>query len=123
MVADATIGAVIFVDYLGPTEWFDRARTAATHVVSKALRVPTDQVVVRRIATEGGGPDMEVWVELSTEEQLYRIGAPVAEKIAAGIRAEEGEDAPNVWVMYRVVPRSHAFRNGEPRARGQRTFE
>jgi hypothetical protein len=31
--------------------------------------------------------------------------------------------AQDVWVMYRVVPLSHAFLNGEPRGRGTPTFD
>ena len=76
---------------------------------------------MRRLATDDDGHDIELWIELSTDEQLYRFGRSIAQRISAGLRPDEND--PKVWVMYRVVPLSHAFLNGEPRGRGTATFE
>jgi hypothetical protein len=106
---------MIFVDYLGPATRFADARDVVVREVAAALRVPPTQVVVRRIVTEDVAGYVEVWVELSSEEQLYRVGRRIAERVS---RELEDGTGTNVWVMYRVVPRSHAFLNGEPRGRG-----
>jgi hypothetical protein len=89
--------------------------------VAAALRVPREQVVVRRLVTEGGVDEIELWVELSSDEQLYRLGQQIAQRVSAGLRADGPTD--DVWVMYRVVPLSHAFLNGEPRGRGTPSFD
>ena len=50
------------------------------------MRMPPDQIAVRRIVTEGDGDDVELWIELSTDEQLYRSGRQIAQRISAGLR-------------------------------------
>ena len=112
---------MIFVDYLGPADRLPQVHEVVRREVGTSLRMPPDQIAVRRIVTEGENQDVELWIELSSEEQLYRSGRQIAQRISAGLRAD-GE-GPKVWVMYRVVPLSHAFLNGEPRARGIATFE
>jgi hypothetical protein len=112
---------MIFVDYLGPAERLPQVREVVTQAVGAALRVPADQVSVRRLVTEDEGEDIELWVELSTDEQLYRLGRDIAQRVTAGLRPE-GE-GPDVWVMYRVVPLSHAFLNGQGRGRGTPTLD
>jgi hypothetical protein len=112
---------MIFVDYLGPADRLPRVREVVPREVGASLRMPPDQIAVRRIVTEGDSEDVELWIELSSEEQLYRSGRQIAQRISAGLRPD-GE-GPKIWVMYRVVPLSHAFLNGEPRARGIATFE
>ena len=108
---------MIFVDYLGPGERFPSVREVVRREVGASMRVPPEQVAVRRIVTEADGDhDVELWVELSTDEQLYRLGRQMAGRISAGLRPEG--DGPNVWVMFRVVPLSHAFLTGQPRGRG-----
>jgi hypothetical protein len=111
---------MIFVDYLGPASKFPDARVVVAREVAAALRVPATQVVVRRIVTEDTAGYVEVWVELSSEEQLYRVGRQIAQAVAEELRDDTGT---NVWVMYRLVPRSHAFLNGEPRGRGTPGYE
>jgi hypothetical protein len=119
---DATIlGRMIFVDYLGPAERLPRVREVVGREVGAAMRVPPEQVSVRRIVTEDPGDEIELWIELSTDEQLYRLGRPIAQRVTAGLRPNG--DGPDVWVMYRVVPLSHAFLNGVGRARGTPTFD
>ena len=112
---------MIFVDYLGPGERLPQVREIVAREVGAALRVPASQVVVRRLLTEDPRDEVELWIELSSDEQLYRLGRQIAQRVSAALRAEAG--GPEVWVMYRVVPLSHAFLNGEPRARGTPTFE
>jgi hypothetical protein len=109
---------VIFVDYLGPAEQLERVREVVTREVAAAMRVPAGQVVVRRVLTDSADQAIELWVELSSDEQLYRLGQRMARQISEGLGG-----AQDVWVMYRVVPLSHAFLNGEPRGRGTPTFD
>jgi hypothetical protein len=112
---------MIFVDYLGPADRLPRVREVVTGEVGAAMRVPPEQVAVRRISTDDEHDEVELWIELSTDEQLYRFGRQIAQRISAGLRPEGA--GPHVWVMYRVVPLSHAFLNGEARGRGTATFE
>jgi hypothetical protein len=112
---------MIFVDYLGPAERYDGAREVARREVAAAMRVPPEQVSVRRIVTEDTGDDVELWVELSTDEQLYRLGRPIAQRVSSALRPDG--TGPDVWVMFRVVPLSNAFLNGVGRGRGTPTFD
>ncbi len=112
---------MIFVDYLGVPERLAEVREVVTREVAAALRVGADQVAVRRLVTDDPRDDVELWVELSTDEQLYRLGRHLAQRISAALRPDDS--GPNVWVMYRVVPLSHAFLNGDARARGTATLD
>ena len=112
---------MIFVDYLGSPAHYSRVRQVVEAQVAEAMRVPAAQVRVRRLVTEDEGTDVELWVELSSDEQLYRLAQKIAQGVAEGVRATG--DPLNVWVMFRVVPLSNAFLNGEPRARGTRSFD
>jgi len=112
---------MIFVDYFGTAARLGQVREVVTREVAAALRVGADQVAVRRLATDDDRDEIELWVELSTDEQLYRLGRDLAQRISAGLRPDG--KGPNVWVMYRVVPLSHAFLNGEARGRGTATLD
>jgi hypothetical protein len=112
---------MIFVDYLGPAERLPQVQTVVGREVGAAMRVKADQVAVRRIVTDDDRDEVELWIELSTDEQLYRLGRLIAQRISGGLRPDG--IGPEVWVMYRVVPLSHAFLNGEARGRGTATFE
>jgi hypothetical protein len=114
---------VIFVDYFGAGSRLAEVRQVVKREVAAALRIPPEQVVVRRIATddEEDREEVELWVELSTDEQLYRLGRQLSQAISASLRPNQA--GPNVWVMYRVVPLSHAFLNGEARSRGTATLD
>jgi hypothetical protein len=107
---------MIFVDYLGPGERLAKVREVVSREVGAAMRVPPTQVAVRRIVTEDAADEVELWIELSTDEQLYRLGRQIAGRVTAGLRPNGS--GPNVWIMYRVVPLSHAFLNAAPRGRG-----
>jgi len=112
---------MIFVDYLGSTQRLAQVSEVVKREVGAAMRVRPDQVAVRRIVTDDDRDEVELWVELSTDEQLYRLGRQLAHGISAGLRPDGV--GPQVWVMYRVVPLSNAFLNGEARGRGTATFE
>jgi hypothetical protein len=112
---------MIFVDYLGPSQRLPEVSDVVKREVGAVLRVRPDRVVVRRIVTDDDRDEVELWVELSTDEQLYRLGRQLAQRISAGLRPDGV--GPEVWVMYRVVPLSNAFLNGEARGRGTTTFE
>ena len=112
---------MIFVDYLGAASHLEPVSAVVKREVAAALRVGLDQVAVRRIVTEGDADAIELWVELSTDEQLYRLGRQLAQRISVGIRGEAS--SPDVWVMYRVVPLTHAFLNGAQRGRGTATLD
>ena len=112
---------MIYVDYFGGASRLGQVREVVSREVAAALRVGTDQVAVRRLATDDTRDEIELWVELSTDEQLYRLGRQLAQRISAGLRPDD--IGPNVWVMYRVVPLSHAFLNGEARGRGTATLD
>ena len=68
------------------------------------------------MVTEGDAPQIELWVELSSEEQLVRLGRDLAERLSAVVRQTSDVD---VWVMFRIVPLSRAFLNGVPRGRAR----
>jgi hypothetical protein len=112
---------MIFVDYLGPIQRLAQVSDVVRREVGAALRMRPDQVAVRRIVTDDDRDEVELWVELSADEQLYRLGRQLAQRISAGLRPDGV--GPQVWVMYRVVPLSNAFLNGEARGRGTATFE
>ncbi|HEY7065565.1 MAG TPA: hypothetical protein VII06_29090 [Chloroflexota bacterium] len=105
---------MLFVDIYGPADIFAATGAAIQARVAAAFRTPEANVVVRRIVTESPYPGVEVWIELSSEEQLYRYGRRLAADVSEAIRASHTVD---VWVLFRVVPLAHAFLNGEPRRR------
>jgi hypothetical protein len=105
---------MLFVDYYGPADLFGEIRRPVQEQVGGVFRTPADTVVVRRIVVESDYAGVEVWIELSSEEQLYRYGRRLASDVAAAIRAVREVD---VWVLFRVVPLERAFLNGAPRRR------
>ena len=107
---------MIFVEFFGPEETFGAVREPIGEALGRLLQVRPESVVVRRVVTEGGPDEAELWVELSSEEQVFRRGRDIAQALTAVVRERTRAD---VWVMFRVVPLSHAFRNGQPRARGR----
>src|SRR5215813_9012450 len=100
---------MIFVDYLGPAERLPKVSDVVCREVGAAMRMPPHQVAVRRVVTDDQRDEVELWIELSTDEQLYRLGRQIAQHISNGLRP--GGAGPNVWVMFRVVPLDHAFLN------------
>lgn len=83
--------------------------------IAEVLHARPEDVVVRRIEAESDYPGAEIWVELSSEEQLARHGPVLARTISEVIRSHAKTD---VWVLFRVVPLERVYLNGEPRRRG-----
>jgi hypothetical protein len=111
---------MLFVDYYGPEDLFGRVRGPVRECVGAVFRTPPDSIVVRRILADSDYPGVEVWIELSSEEQLYRYGRRLAADVSAAIRAAREVD---VWVLFRVVPLERAFLNGAPRRRDTTPLE
>src|SRR2546426_9762440 len=111
---------MIFVDYLGPAERLLQVGTVVGREVGAAMRVNADQVVVRRIVTDDDRDEVELWIELSTDEQLYRLGRQIAQRISGALRPDGS--GPDVWVMYRGGPLNPALLNGDARGRGPATL-
>ena len=109
-------GSVIFVELVGSQEAFGAIETPVRDALGRVLQVRPESIMVRRVVTEGGPAGAELWVELSSEEQVFRRGRDIATALTATVRERIDAD---VWVMFRVVPLSHAFLNGQPRARGR----
>jgi hypothetical protein len=111
---------MLFVDFYGPSDVYEGSRAAIQAELGRLFRVGADEVVVRRFQIESTRDDIELWVEVSTDEELYRNGRRVAGALAESVRRVSSRD---VWVMFRVVPLAQAFLNGEPRSRGIEAFE
>jgi hypothetical protein len=111
---------MLFVDYCGPAELYTATRAAVQERVAAVFRAPADEVIVRRVVVESEYAGVEVWVELSSEEQLYRYGRRLASEVSAAIRETHAVD---VWVMFRIVPLEHAFLNGSPRRRATASLD
>lgn len=111
---------MLFVDFFGPAEVFARTQRAIQEQVGRVFHTGEIGVVVRRFEVDEPRPEVEVWIEVSSEEQIYRFGRRIAAEISRVVRDQFDMD---VWVMFRVVPLAHAFLNGEPRARGVEAFE
>jgi len=106
---------VIFVDFIGAAETFAAIRDSVQRELGRVLRVPPDSIAIRRIVSEDGAGEADLWVELSSEEQVYRRGREIAAALTSVVQEHTGDE---VWVMFRVVPLRHAFLNGQPRSRG-----
>jgi hypothetical protein len=86
--------------------------------IARALNARPEDVVVRRIEADSAYTGSEVWVELSSEEQIARHGQLLAQEITEALRPF---DAGDTWVLFRIVPLAHVYLNGEPRRRGAAT--
>jgi hypothetical protein len=106
---------MIFAEFYGPTALFAASLLGMEQAIAKVLRVRPEDIVIRRIEAEDDYAGTEIWVELSSEEQLARHGRELARGLTEVIRSHVEGD---VWVLYRVVPLERVFLNGEPRRRG-----
>ena len=105
---------MLFVDYQGSRELFAATRQTIQERVACVFRVPLAEVVVRLRGQETDYTGVEIWVEVSSDEQVYRYGRQVARALSETIREQHDVD---VWTMFRVVPLERAFLNGVPRRR------
>jgi len=106
---------MIFAEFYGADALYSGLRTTLERGIADVLRARPEDVVLRRALIESHYPGTEIWVELSSEEQLAQYGRDIAQRITAAVRQESEDD---VWVLFRIVPLSHVFLNGEPRRRG-----
>jgi hypothetical protein len=111
---------MIFAEFYGPTALFAASLLGMEDAIAKVLRARTEDVVIRRIEAEDDYAGTEVWVELSSEEQLARHGRELARALTEVIRSHVEGD---VWVLFRVVPLDRVYLNGEPRRRGAAGFD
>jgi hypothetical protein len=105
-----------YVDYLGPPDLFEQLREPLRRDLAAVVRTDPAGVRIRRLASDPPYSEIELWVELSTEEQLIRLSRDIASRLSATARAASDLD---VWVMFRIVPLSQAFLNGSPRGRAR----
>jgi len=111
---------MIFSDFYGPAALYADARPTLQASIAHALNARPEDVVVRRVQVDSQYPGAEVWVELSSEEQLARHGRDLAQHITEVLRPYHAGD---VWVLFRIVPLAHVYLNGEPRRRGAATLD
>jgi len=111
---------VIVVEFVGAEEAFQTLSEPIRGELARRLGLRPESILVRRLVTQGGTETTELWVELSSEEQVFRRGREIAEAITELVQQRIETD---LWVMFRVVPLSHAFLNGRPRARGRANTE
>jgi hypothetical protein len=106
---------VIFAEFYGPPTLFAETVSQIEARIATVLRVRPDDVVIRRVETESDYSGAEVWIELSSQEQLARHGRDLASGVTSVIRSVVQAD---VWVLFRIVPLEYVYLNGEPRQRG-----
>lgn len=106
---------MIFAEFYGPSSLFADTLTLLENRIAETLHARAEDVVVRRIDAESDYPGTEIWVELSSEEQLALYGRELARQITSAVRSVVEGD---VWVLFRVVPLDRVYLNAEPRRRG-----
>jgi hypothetical protein len=106
---------MIFAEFYGPPSLFADSLAALETRIARVLNARREDVVIRRVDAESDYEGTEVWIELSSEEQLVRHGKELAQEVSAAIRAHIETD---VWVLFRIVPLDRVYLNGEPRRRG-----
>ena len=106
---------MIFAEFYGPTTLFAETMSHMEARIAAVLHARPDDVVIRRAESESDYSGVEIWIELSSEEQLARHGRDLARELSTVVRAQAQVD---VWVLFRIVPLDRVFLNGEPRARG-----
>jgi hypothetical protein len=111
---------VIFAEFYGPSSLFREVRPALAAGIAAVFRTRPEDVVIRGMELDTDHPALEVWIELSSEEQLVRHGSDLARQVTGVVRAHTDRD---VWVLFRIVPLERVYLNGEPRRRGAATLE
>ena len=111
---------MIFADFYGPPSLFAGTMVPLQEGIAGVFRARAEDVVLRRIEVDSDYPATEVWIELSSDEQLARHGKELSQTVTSIIQNAIPGD---VWVLFRVVPLRYVYLNGEPRARGMATLE
>ncbi|MEA2640719.1 MAG: hypothetical protein QOF51_2113 [Chloroflexota bacterium] len=106
---------MIFAEFYGPASTFAETLSTIEERIASVMNARPEDVVVRRVEAESDYPGAEIWIELSSEEQLARHGRELARQVTSAIRGQVESD---VWVLFRVVPLDRVYLNGEPRRRG-----
>lgn len=111
---------MIFAEFYGPASLFADVLSTLEGRIAAVLHARPEDVVIRRIEAESDYEGTEIWIELSSEEQLARHGRDLARETSAAIRAHGETD---VWVLFRIVPLEQVYLNGEPRRRGSAALD
>jgi len=111
---------VIFAEFYGPPSTFAETLSTMEERIAQVMHARQEDVVIRRLEAESDYAGAEIWIELSSEEQLARHGPELARQVTNAIRSKVDED---VWVLFRVVPLERVYLNGVPRRRGISSFE
>lgn len=106
---------MLFAEFYGTPSLFADVRSALEEQIAAVFQASIDDVVIRRIEAESDYAGTEIWIELSSEEQLAHYGRELARRVTSVVRRHAEVD---VWVLFRVVPLAHVYLNGEPRTRG-----
>ena len=111
---------MIFAEFYGPATLFADSLSGMENRIAAVMRARPEDVVIRRLDAESDYPGAEIWIELSSQEQLVRHGKGLAQELTTVIQAHVETD---VWVLFRIVPLDRVFLNGEPRRRGSEGSE
>ena len=106
---------MIFGEFYGQPSLFMETLPALEQRIAAVLRARPEDVVLRRAEVESDYEGTEIWIELSSDDQLARHGRELAQQITQVV---QGRVEGDVWVLYRIVPLNRVFLNGEPRQRG-----
>ncbi|MBI4213477.1 MAG: hypothetical protein HY534_04140 [Chloroflexi bacterium] len=111
---------MIFADFYGPPSLFASTMVPLQEGIARVFKARAEDIVLRRVEVDSDYPATEIWIELSSDEQLVRHGKELAQTVT---RIVQGAIPGDVWVLFRVVPLRYVYLNGEPRARGMATLE
>ena len=106
---------MIFAEFYGPSSLFADTLSTIEERIAAVMHARREDVVVRRIEAESDYSGTEIWIELSSEEQLARHAAELSQQVTAAVRLKIDTD---VWVLFRIVPLNYVYLNGQPRRRG-----
>jgi len=106
---------MIFAEFYGQQSLYADTISQLEQRIAAVFRARPEDVVVRHVAAESDYEGTEIWVELSSEDQLARHGRDLANAITQVLRTKVESD---VWVLYRIVPLDRVYLNGVPRRRG-----
>jgi len=109
---------MLFAEFYGTPSLFAEVRSDLEAQIAGVFKASVDDVVIRRIEAESDYPGTEIWIELSSEEQLALYAREIARRVSSVIR---GRAEIDVWVLFRVVPLAHVYLNADPRTRGLAT--
>jgi isocitrate dehydrogenase kinase/phosphatase len=107
---------MIFAEFYGQQSLYADTVSLLEQRIAAVFRARPADVVIRHVAAESDYEGTEIWVELSSEDQLARHGKELAQAISQVVKSKAA--GTDVWVLYRIVPLDRVYLNGEPRRRG-----